>query len=251
MIASLPMYLTPETRPAHDAFWVLLRDALRVLGIQAPEALSHEVPPAAAWADDTLVLSHICNLPYRLHFRHRLTRIAASHYPLEDCDPGYYRARFIVHEDHPAQTPQDLFGCAMAYNDAESHSGWGAAATWARAQGATLRPTLCTGSHEASLLAVAKGTAEFATIDAWTLELLRRHLPEAGLIRVVGSTTQSPGMTFVIRRGLDPEPFRTALERALESLPAHHRTPLGLRGFPVLPDNAYAIDRPPPTSETA
>jgi ABC-type phosphate/phosphonate transport system substrate-binding protein len=245
MIASLPMYLTPENRLAHDAFWSLVRDALRDAGIAAPDHLSHDVTPASAWADETLVLSHICNLPYRLHFRSRLTRIAGSDYALEDCDPGFYRARFVVHNDHPAQTPEDLIGCQMAYNDGESHSGWGAAAIWARGLGATLRPTLRTGSHEASLFAVVAGKAEYATIDARTLELLKERHPEAQKIRVVGSTTQSPGMTFVTGGERDPEPFRRALRDALSHLPDEHRAPLGLRGFPVIPDDAYNIALPP------
>lgn len=245
MIASLPMYLDAETRPAHEAFWAGIRDNLRDAGIPAPDALSHDITPYAVWGDPDLVLSHICNLPYRLHFRSRLTRIAASHYPLDDCDPGYYRARFIVRQDHEAETPEDLIDCAMAYNDAESHSGWGAAATWAKGRGKQLRPSLRTGSHEASLLAVASGKADYATIDAWTLERLKTRLGEAKDIRVVGSTDQSPGMTFVTGQTANPSLFRSALIAALENLTETNRTLLGLSGFPVLPERAYEIPLPP------
>ena len=247
MIASLPMYLTPANRPAHVAFWALVRDALRADGIAAPEHLSQDVDPYAVWGDEGLVLSHICNLPYRLHFRGQVTRIAGSDYPLEDCAAGFYRSRFIVHADHPARSPKDLNDCEMAYNDRESHSGWGAVALWARENRIRIRPTLRTGAHEASIKAVAAKQTDFATIDAWTFELLKKRLPEIAKVRVVGSTDQAPGMTFITRRGNDPEPMRKALVLALDALPDEHRTAIGLRGFPILPEREFDLPLPPVT----
>lgn len=247
MIASLPMYLTPANRPAHDAFWALVRDALRADGITAPEHLTQDVAPQSVWGDKGLVLSHICNLPYRLHFREQVTRIAGSDYPLEDCTPGFYRSRFIVHADHSARSPMDLNDCTLAYNERESHSGWGAVSLWARENGVRIRPTLHTGAHEASLRAVAAKQADFATIDAWTFELLKARLPESEQVRVIGSTGQAPGMTFITRKGNDPHPIRKALGSALDALPAEHRASIGLRGFPILPEREFDLPVPPLT----
>ena len=53
-------------------------------------------------------------------------------------------------------------------------------------------------------------------------------------------------MTFITRKGADPEPFRAALQSALENLPPRHRDILGLKGFPILPDESYEIPLPPP-----
>lgn len=245
MIADLPMYLFPETRAAHDAFWAGVRDNLRAGGIRAPEHMAHEGAPEAVWGHPELALSHICNLPYRLHFRGRVTRIAASDYALEGCAPGQYRALFVVREDHPARAPEELEGSAMAYSDAESHSGWGSAALWAIDRGLRFRPTLRTGAHENSLRAVVARQADFATIDARTFEVLKARMAETRSVRVVGATDPSPGMTFITRAGQDPAPYRDALAAALAALEDRHREVLGLRGFPVLPEEAYAIPLPP------
>ena len=246
MIASLPMYLFPETRAAHDAFWVLVRDELRGRGIDAPEHLSQDARPYDVWGADDLVLSHICSLPYRMNFKSEVTLVAASDYGLDGCPPGMYRALFVVREDHPAETPEDLNRATMALNSSDSNSGWGDAANWALARDLRFRPTVWTGSHQNSVRAVVAGEADFATIDAQTFRTLQRIDPATQSVRVIGATAPSPGMTFITRKGADPEPFRAALQSALENLPPRHRDILGLKGFPILPDESYEIPLPPP-----
>lgn len=246
MIAGLPMYLCAENRAAHDAFWAGVRVRLREAGLKAPRLLRDDLPPEEIWAHPALVLSHICNLPYRLAFRDRVTRIAASDYPVPGCAPGYYTALFVVRDDHPAGSPEELDGATMAYNAPDSHSGWGAAALWARDRGITFLPVSRTASHANSLATVVAGTAEFATIDAWTFEVLKSiGRFEPNRVRVIGTTGPAPGMTFITRAGEDPAPYRAALDEALRALEPQHREHLGLRGFPVLPDAAYDIPLPP------
>ena len=245
MIAGLPMYLFPQTKAAHDAFWALVRDELRVRGIDAPKHLSHDAPPYDVWGADDLVLSHICSLPFRLRFKGEVTLIAASDYGLDGCSPGMYRALFIVREDHPAEAPTDLNRATLALNSSDSNSGWGDAANWALARDIRFRPTVWTGSHQNSVRAVAAGEADFATIDAQTFRTLQRIDPATKSVRVIGATAPSPGMTFITRKDADPEPFRDALQSALESLAPRHRDVLGLKGFPVLADEAYEIPLPP------
>lgn len=240
------MYLFPETRPALQAFWVQLRDRLRDLGLDAPDELVENRAPMEIWADPSLVISQICNLPYRRYFRDRVTVIAGSDYGLSDCAPGMYRARFVVRKAHTAQALTDLDGATMAINEPDSHSGWGAAATWAQTNKVELRPILVTGSHERSIEAVADGHADVATIDAQTLEFLKRRATSpVHELRVLGSSPESPGMSFITRKGVDPKPFRIALASALEELPDAHRPGLALQGFPVLPEEAYRLPLPP------
>lgn len=249
MIASLPMYLFPETKAAHDAFWALVRDELGTRGVRAPKYLSHDASPYDVWGADDLVLSHICSLPYRLHFKGEVTPIAASDYGLDGCPPGMYRALFIVRADHPAETITDLNRATMALNSSDSNSGWGDAANWALARDIRFRPTVLTGSHQNSVRAVVAGEADFATIDAQTFRTLQRVDPAAASVRVIGATAPSPGMTFITRKGADPEPFRDTLQTALENLVPRHRDVLGLKGFAVLPEEAYKIPLPPPPEE--
>lgn len=245
MIASLPMYLFPETRAAHEIFWSRLLEALLAEGLQAPTELTHGLALDRLWSAPDLVLSHICNLPYRLRHREHLTRIAGSDYGLDGCAPGFYRSLFLVRKDHPTSTPEALDGGRMAINAPDSQSGWGAAALWARARGLRFRPGPITGSHEASLAAVLDGRADFAAIDAQTFRILTAHRPWTAGLKVVGATDPSPGMTFVTRAGQDPAPYRAALEAALAALEPETRDVLGIRSFPVLPEEAYDIPLPP------
>ncbi|SMX22620.1 phosphate/phosphite/phosphonate ABC transporter substrate-binding protein [Boseongicola aestuarii] len=245
MISALPMYWFAETKAAHVAFWSLTRDHLRAHGVKAPKSLNETKSPHQVWSAPDLVLSHICNLPYRAEFKNTLTRIGACDYGLEGCGPGQYRALFIVRTDHPAQTPEELAGATMALNSDDSHSGWGAAANWALARSIRFKPTCWTGSHQHSLGAVIAGDAAFCTIDAQTFEILKRIDPKTRLVRVLGATEPSPGMTFVTARGNDPAPFDAAIKAAIVGLDDRHRTVFGLKNIIALPNEAYEIPLPP------
>ncbi len=245
MIASLPMYLFPETQAAYERFWEEVRNRLRAQGIAAPEKLDYELSPEEAWGSPDLVLGHICNLPYRAAFKDVVTLIAASDYGLEGCLPGEYRALFVVRDDHPALNPYDLNGAAMAYSDGLSQSGWGAAAIWAEEHGTKIVPEVRTGGHVNSVKSVLEGNAEFATIDAQTFRILRKYTSLPDRLRVVGATDTSPGMSFVTRKGEDPAPYLNALRGALTALDAETRTILNLEAVVPLPKSAYDMPIPP------
>lgn len=238
------MYDFAETKSAHTAFWSLVRDHLRKARVRAPKNLSDTIAPMDVWADEDLVLSHICSLPYRKHFRH-LTVIGASDYGLARCGPGEYRSLFIVRDDYSADLPEDLDGATMALNSDDSHSGWGAPATWAINRGMRFRPILWTGSHRHSLVAVVSGEVDFAAIDARSYEILKEIEPTARHVRVIGATDPSPGMTFVTREGQDPAPYLAALRHGIARVEDRHRRWLGLKDVIPLPVSAYDLPLPP------
>lgn len=245
MRASLPMYLVAETKAAHNALWAGIRDRLRDEGLNAPKHLDHHAPLDLIWGSKTLALGHICNLPYRLRYRDKVTLIGASDYGLDGCPPGYYRSLFVVREDHPAEIPEDLDGATMAYSDEESQSGWGAAAIWARTNGIRIRPVSRTASHANAMTTVLAGSAEFASIDAKTFEILKQTNPATQYIRVIGATEPTPGITFITRKGQDPSPYQAAITGALADLAPRHAETLGLRGVVPLPTAAYDLPIPP------
>jgi hypothetical protein len=242
MIASLPMYSFAQTKAAETAFWVLVRDHLRKQGVPAPKNLNETKSPYDVWGAPDLVLSHICHLPYRLHFREEVTRIGASDFGLEGCPPGHYRSLFIVRDDHPAQEPLDLDGAKMALNSSDSHSGWGDAATWALQRGIRFRPTVWTASHDNSLGAVVAGQADFATIDARTFEILKLIRAEAQMVRVIGATAPSPCMTFITAGGTNPTPHLAALRHAIDALEPRHADTLGLKGIVDMQRRCNSVD---------
>lgn len=242
MIASLPMYARPWNRAAHDAFWALIRDGLRNQGIDAPDALDHEIDYMAVWDRDDLVLGHICNLPYRALFRDKVTLIGASDYGLTDCPPGHYNSLFIA---RTPGTPADFAG-RYACNDPMSQSGYGAAQLWAQSQGFLLNVVAVTGSHHESIAAVADGRADLASIDAhtWRLEQAEDNPLLRGL-HVIGQTPASPGMSFITRKGQDPAPYLAAIQTALATLDPAHRELLNLQAIVALPQTAYDLPLPP------
>jgi ABC-type phosphate/phosphonate transport system substrate-binding protein len=251
MFAALPMYDRPDNRAAHDRLWGAIRDGLKERGVEAPEALDRETYYSDGWARPDLTLGQICNLPYRALFKGKVRRIAASDYGLEGCPPGYYRSLFVVRQGDPAARPEDLAGRSMAYSDALSQSGYGAAASWAARTGVRLNPALQTGAHIESVRAVALGKADFATIDAQTFRILTPSVPEISALRVIGATPASPGMTFITGLENDPELLREAIGAAIAGLDGTDAAILGLRGIVVLPDGAYDPELPPPPASWA
>ncbi|MCC7320299.1 MAG: PhnD/SsuA/transferrin family substrate-binding protein [Rubellimicrobium sp.] len=244
MIAALPMYLRAENRAAHDLFWGLVRDGLRARGIEAPDSLDHELGPMEGWARPDLVLGQICNLPWRLRLRGKVTLIGAADHGLGDCTPGHYYSVLVARTADARRDPAEL-ARRFAYNDATSNSGWGAPWFWAQARGHALMPRLETGSHAESARAVLDGAADLAAIDAITWRNLLRWWPGAAGLSVIGRTGSTPGMTFISRPGVDPRPYFDAISDAIVALPGPEAVLLGLRAVVVLPPTDYDLPLPP------
>lgn len=239
MIASLPMYDRPANAAAHDQLWALIRDRLHNDGIAAPDALDRRVLYRDTWGRADLVLGQICVLPYRTTHAKNVTLIGASDYGLADCAPGYFRSHMICRKDDP----RDLAGFMTAHfvaNAKHSHSGYQAALETAQARGLTLPEPAITGSHDASVRAVATNAADFACIDAQTWRMQQGDLPETQSLRVFATTAQAPGQSFITRQSTDPAPYFAAIKAAIGALPAAAKTALGLKGIVALPHAAYA-----------
>lgn len=245
MIANLPMYQWSENRAAHDRLWVGIRDRLRDAGITAPDALDYATNHMDGWDRPDLVLSQICNLPYRAQFRGKVTKIGAADYALPDTAPGYYHSVFIARADDPAMCLADAAAYPMAINEPLSNSGWGVPLQFALAQGLTLHPTLRTGAHRESLRAVVQGRAGLAAIDANTWVNIQRWDENAPRAKVIARTHTSPGMTFITAADRDPDPYFAAIDAAIKSLSQGDRATLNLRGIVALPEAAYDIPLPP------
>ena len=245
MIASLPMYLRPENRQAHERLWQGIAAELLKQDIPAPQTLDHAINHVSSWQRPDLVLGQICNLPYRHHIRNRVTRIAAADYGLPHCPPGHYCSLFVVREDEPEEDPAAYADRRFAYNDIYSQSGFGAPQLWAAEHGFQFRTTLATGGHRASIAALAEGEADIAAIDAQTWAMTSRYDPQPKSLKVIGATATSPGMTFITAGDIDPAPYFTAISTAIDALDTKTAETLGLRGIVRLDDAAYDIPFPP------
>ena len=246
MFASLPMYAAPHAAAAHQALWAGVRDRLRARGIDAPETLDQTTPPIEGWSRPDLLLGQICNLPYRAHFRDRVQILGLADYAVEGAAPGFYYSVMIVRRDDPARSLEECAGYRFALNDVLSNSGWQMPLRAAAAAEVALRPHLVTGSHAASLAAVAEGRADLAAIDAISWDRVLGHDPAREAVRVLARTEPTVGMTFVTGPTQEAGPIRDALAAAIADLAPGHRETLGLRGLVPPPEGAYDLPPPPP-----
>lgn len=205
MLASLPMYDLPVVRPLTDAWWQGLAGHLRAAGLgDVPAELARSPAPAAD--DEAVLLTQVCGYPLTHALAGRVEPVAVPSHALPDCPAGHYRSLITVAADNPARGLGDLAGGVCAVNALDSHSGCNAL----RAEIAPLAGgapffdrVVVTGSHVASLAAVATGAADVCALDAVTHALLLRHQPAAlQATRVLATTPVAPALPYVAGPGV-------------------------------------------------
>ncbi len=202
--ASLPMYDWPELRAATDAWWQGLAKAFRRAGIsEVPDRLHRDGAMEALWRAPDLLFSQACGYPLTHAFRDLLQPVATPAYTAPGCDGPHYASAIVVPADDTARGLDDLAGRVCAVNNRASQSGYNAlrrALAPHAVNGRFVSGVLETGSHMASLAAVAEGRAGLAAIDCVTFELLARHRPSAVAgLRILAWSEQAPGLPYVTR----------------------------------------------------
>lgn len=238
MIATLPMYAHPALAEAHARFWAVIRAELAARGIAAPETLS-DTPEEAVWKRPDLVLSQTCGMPFRLGLHAEVTLVGTPDYELEGCPPGYYRSAIVVRADDRRQTPEAFQTSTFAFNGPQSQSGFAAPHAHFGAPGAWYQTTLKTGAHRSSAVAVAKGHADTAAIDAVTWRILVRHEPWVSALRVLDWTAPTPGLPYISAKGADQPVLFSAVANAMATLTAQDRASLGVGGLVYIPAEDY------------
>jgi ABC-type phosphate/phosphonate transport system substrate-binding protein len=252
MIASLGMYDRAETQGANDRFWALIRDGLRARGIAAPDALTRgEHAYWDAWLSPDLVFSQTCGFPYRAKLHEQVTLIGTPDYGLPGCPPGHYTSVFIARKADPRDDLAAFSSARFAYNEDLSQSGWAAPQNHAAASGLHLPPSLRTGGHRLSALAVSEGRADLAAIDALTWEMLTRWEPWTTTLKEVARTAPpTPVLPYISRKGADAGLCFDAVSEAISALSAADRDCLHLKGLVRIPAEAYlAVPTPPAPAE--
>lgn len=220
-LAALPMYDWPETRGAVEAFYASLRTRVPEL----PPDLSRPATEAALnalWRDPALLLAQTCWGP----MRHGLTdHVEVLAQPTYDDVPGgrgiFYRSAIVMRDgplrappgDAEAVLPDGLSALRPAINGPRSLSGAIALSEDLSDPGLAAR-ALVTGSHRASVRAVAEGRADFAAIDCRSWALALAHEPAAWGLTVAGWTALRPGLPFITSRRTPPG-LRARLAAAL------------------------------------
>jgi ABC-type phosphate/phosphonate transport system substrate-binding protein len=225
----------------------LTRDALRDLGIDAPDALTRDfASPWDLWQSPDLLLSQTCGLPLRARLHDKVQLVTTPDFALPGCAPGYYNSVLITRAEHSDAPMATLLKGRIAINEGLSQSGWGALCRYAGDLGLTPARPILSGGHALSARAVLEGRADLAAIDAQTWRLLLRYEPDLMALVERDRTTPTPALPLITAKGRDPEPLILALNTALAALPDPDRQTLGLAGFARIPLADYmALPVPP------
>ena len=247
-VAALPMYDLMELRAATDAWWRGLARAFRRQGVpDVPDRLVRRARDARLWRDSSLIFGQTCGYPLTHEYAGVLTPIATPCYRADGCAEAEYTSLVVVRQDDPARGLEDLRGRTAAINGPTSHSGWSvlrAMAAPLTTGGKFFARLVVTGSHAASLEAVASGRADVAAIDAVTYALLARHRPSslAGS-RILERSPRAPGLPYVARADAAPDLQARLREGVAEALAdptlAGCREALLIVGAEILPLEAY------------
>jgi ABC-type phosphate/phosphonate transport system substrate-binding protein len=240
------MYDWPEVAAANDALWSAIAARLRDAGIAAPAGLDRARPPEAVWRDPGLVLSQTCGFPFSTRLRGIVRLVGAPIHDVRGCAGPHYSSLIVARGD-AADDLAAFEGRRFAYNSEDSLSGYRALVAALKGKG--IDPAraewLETGSHRASIRAVAAGAADIAAIDAICWALARRHEPDiTRRLKVVAETPLRPALPFITaveRSDAEVATIRAALAAALaDPATAEARTALGLVGLGTLNDWDYA-----------
>lgn len=244
-IAALPMYDWPELFSAHDVYWSTLAESLRAFGFPAPPELTRTMPEELLWCDEQLLLSQTCGLPLVRDLSPCVQVVGTPAYDIA-CGAGSYFSVIVVRQDSTADKLEDLYGMRLAYNCRNSQSGYAALAYLLRGRaqsGRFFSESRCTGSHRASIRDVASGKSDLAAIDAVSWKLALRHEGAAHALRVLATTTPTPGLPMICAKRPDwsSDRIHMAVVEAMAALDTDTMDALLLTGFAQTTLADYAI----------
>ncbi len=240
------MYDWPEVQWAHDALWAAIARRLAALGVKAPATLDRERPAEEVWLDPGLVLSQTCGWPYSTRLREKVRIVGTPVYDVEGCDGPLYSSIIVTRHHERAKNLAALQGWRFAVNTSDSLSGYVAFAAAMREAGVDPAGIewVETGSHRASVRAVADGQADVAAIDAVCWALAKQVEREAvRRLRIFGRTPLRPGLPLITagnRSDGELALLQGVLQDALASEETREaRHALSLSGAAIIADSDY------------
>jgi ABC-type phosphate/phosphonate transport system substrate-binding protein len=247
-IAVLPMYDFPWTDKANDALWAAMAARLDEAGVEAPKALTRGPDLEAQWRNPRLVFGQTCGYPFMTALKDEVGLIAAPCYAFPGCDEASHRSFLIRRAGDSRRALVEFRGATAGINAHDSNTGMNLfRATLAPFAGGApfLRAIVVTGSHEASLAAVAEGRADLAAIDCVSYGLLERGRPDLiERVAVVAESPRSPSLPFIAAASIGAQATAAVREALFSALAdpnlAEARTALGLMGARLVATSDYA-----------
>jgi phosphonate transport system substrate-binding protein len=134
-----------------------------------------------------------------------------------------YRSCLIVHADSDLFSPEDTAGKTFAFNDPNSTSGYLVPSSFFMTEMGIdpqkhFAKVIFSGSHEASILAVANKKVEVASTNLPDLQqLTRENKVPRGALRVIWVSKLIPNDPVVVRKDLPPS-LKAAIQESLVSM---------------------------------
>jgi phosphonate transport system substrate-binding protein len=164
-----------------------------------------------------------------------------------------YRSCLIVHQDSDVFGPEDLAGKTFAFNDPNSTSGYLVpSAFFLMEMGIDPKNYFSrltfSGSHEASIIAVANKKVDAASTNLPDLaQLVRENKVPRGALRVIWVSKLIPLDPVVVRKDL-PASLRSAVQESLVTMKSRHPEAFAqggafLGGFVKTDDSKYQVVR--------
>jgi phosphonate transport system substrate-binding protein len=138
-----------------------------------------------------------------------------------------YRSCLIVHGESDIFSPEDMAGKTFAFNDPNSTSGYLVPSAFFMMEMGIdpqkhFSKVVFSGSHEASILAVANRKVEVASTNLPDLQQLTREgKVQRGALRVIWVSRLIPNDPVVVRKDLPPS-LRAAIQESLVSMKSRH-----------------------------
>src|SRR5215467_10533636 len=138
-----------------------------------------------------------------------------------------YRSCLIVHTDSDIFSPEDMGGKTFAFNDPNSTSGYLVPSAFFMMEMSTdpaklFSKVTFSGSHEASILAVANKKVDVASTNLPDLQqLTRENKVPRGALRVIWVSKLIPNDPIVVRKDMPPS-LRSAVQESLTTMKVRH-----------------------------
>ncbi len=193
-----------------------IRDAEgRVIAPDPATLPADELDLHTLWRHPDLLFSQTCWGPMEQGLARHVQVVGQQDYTgVEGGDGPLYSsaivmARAFIGHDHTVAAPRGddaliepemLRGKRLAYNSRDSMSGWTGLQRDLQKSGQAFdlfESMVETGSHRASVRAVASGQADVAAVDARSWQLAQRFEPAAERLVVVGWTSRRTGLPFI------------------------------------------------------
>ncbi len=191
----LGMYPFTSVAWAWDEIWAAVHERAP----WTPASLTRSGDVHARWYDNDCIITQVCGWPFAALHRNDMHVVGAFSLDLPDADGvGHYHSVLLSADDRPLA---ELVGAQIhaVANSADSLSGWLSLRAATVGVGQEWPGTVTfTSAHHDSIRALAKGEADLAAIDSWSLALISAEEPELvrGLHRAgMGPRIPTPALT--------------------------------------------------------